>query len=209
MVIERIVVGELEANCYIVYNEVSLQALIIDPGGDASKIKIIIDRKKLKCLFIINTHGHIDHIGANNEFDIPIMVHEADEEFLYNPELNLSMCFGFPYSSRKAEKILEGGEMFDFSGLSFETIHTPGHTPGSICLKFDNHLFTGDTIFFQGIGRTDFPHSSEDKLLKSIKEKIFTLDAEIKIFPGHGPTSTIGAEKNFSSKIWKNGLNSF
>ncbi|MGE4357948.1 MAG: MBL fold metallo-hydrolase [Candidatus Omnitrophota bacterium] len=195
MKIEKIVVGELETNCYIVYDEITRQALVIDPGGEAGKIRIIMDKKNLNCLFIINTHGHIDHIGANNEFNIPIMIHQLDEEFLYNPELNLSAYLGFPFVSRKAEKVFKDGDVIKIADLEFKIIHTPGHTPGSICLKFDNYLFTGDTIFFQGVGRTDFPHSSEEKLFKSIEEKIFTLDSEVKILPGHGPASTVGAEK--------------
>ncbi|MFN7171036.1 MAG: MBL fold metallo-hydrolase [Candidatus Omnitrophota bacterium] len=141
MRIEKIVVGEMEANCYIVYAENNRQALIIDPGDEAEKIKRFIEKRKLNCLFIINTHGHIDHIGANNEFDFPIMIHKDDEGFLYDPALNLSAYLGFPFSSRKAERILDDGENLDLSGLSFRVIHTPGHTPGSICLKFNNFLF--------------------------------------------------------------------
>ncbi|MCM8798596.1 MAG: MBL fold metallo-hydrolase, partial [Candidatus Omnitrophica bacterium] len=151
----------------------------------------------LNCLFILNTHGHIDHIGANNDFVFPIMIHQEDEEFLYNPEYNLSAPLGFPFKSRKAERILKDGEVIRAGGIDFTVIHTPGHTPGSICLKFNDYLFTGDTLFSEGIGRTDFPGSSEKELFKSIKEKIFTLDPEIEIFPGHGPSSTVGKEKEF------------
>lgn len=203
MKIEKIVVGELETNCYIVYDENTHQALIIDPGEESEKIRRFLNKNNLECLFIINTHGHIDHIGANNDFDLPIMIHEFDEEFLYNPYLNLSLYFGHPYSSRKVERLLKDGEILDFFGLTIRVIHTPGHTPGSICLKFDSYLFTGDTLFCQGIGRTDFPRSSEEDLFNSLREKIFKLDSNIIILPGHGPSSNIGKEKNLFLKYGK------
>jgi len=193
MNIAKFVVGDIEANCYVVYDEKN--CFIIDPGAEAERIKRFIKQKNLNCLFIVNTHGHIDHIGANNEFDLPIIIHKDDETLLYDPELNLSAYFGLPFVSRKAERLIEDKEIIDFSGFIFEVIHTPGHTPGSICLKCKDCLFTGDTLFSEGIGRTDFPYSSEENLIKSIKEKIFTLDSDVKIFPGHGPPSSIGKEK--------------
>lgn len=195
MRIEKLIVGEIEANCYLVWEEKSSKALIIDPGAEAAEIKKRIKENNLGCLFIINTHGHIDHIGANNDFDIPIMIHENDEDFLYNSELNLSLFAGLPFTSRKAERLLHDKEEIEIDGMNFSIIHTPGHTPGSICLKLGHILFTGDTLFAQGIGRTDFPYASEEKLMKSIKEELFTLEPDTKIYPGHGPVSTIGAEK--------------
>lgn len=196
MRIEKIIAGEMEANCYLVWEEKSSKALIVDPGAEAAEIKKRIKENNLDCLFIINTHGHIDHIGANNDFDIPIMIHENDEAFLYNSELNLSLFTGLPFTSRKAKRVLRDREEIEIDGMNFSIIHTPGHTPGSICLKFGYILFTGDTLFAQGIGRADFPYASEEKLMKSIKEKLFTLEPDTKIYPGHGPVSTIGAEKD-------------
>jgi len=195
MIIEKIVVGEMEANCYLVADEKSKKGVIIDPGGESIKIKRHIQKYNLNCLFIINTHGHIDHIGANNEFDIPIVIHKDDEGFLYNAELNLSLFVGLPFTSRKAERLLVDKETVVIGEMNFLVIHTPGHTPGSICLKLNTCLFTGDTLFAQGFGRTDFPYSSEEKLISSIKEKLLTLEPDIEIYPGHGPLSTIGIEK--------------
>lgn len=199
MIIEKIMVGEVEANCYLVANDQTREAVIIDPGADAPKIKKYIQKWDLDCLYIINTHGHIDHIGANNEFALPIMIHEEDSAFLDNPGFNLSLFMGKPFTSRKAERLLKDKELIKVEGLDFRVIHTPGHTPGSICLRLNNYLFTGDTLFAQGVGRTDFPYSSAEQLINSIKEKLFTLDPGVEIYPGHGPVSTIGKEKkNFS-----------
>ena len=196
MIIEKIIVGEIEANCYLVADEATKEAVIIDPGAEPAKIKRYIQKHGLNCLFIINTHGHIDHIAANNDFNIPIMIHEKDAPLLYSPELNLSSFVVSPFTSRQAHRLLKDGEKIEIGALNFSVIHTPGHTPGSICLRLDNCLFTGDTLFAQGVGRTDFPYSSEGELIKSIKDKLFTLDENTKIYPGHGPVSTIGAEKD-------------
>lgn len=195
MFIENIIVGEIEANCYLVGDDKTKEAVIIDPGAEPDKIKEYIKRMNLNCLFIINTHGHIDHIGANNDFDIPIFIHEKDEPLLYHPEFNLSSLMNNPFKSRKASHLFKDGEFLHVGNLAFETIHTPGHTPGSVSLKLGNYLFTGDTLFAQGVGRTDFPYSSESELINSIKNKLFVLDHNTEIYPGHGPKSTIGREK--------------
>jgi glyoxylase-like metal-dependent hydrolase (beta-lactamase superfamily II) len=195
MFIENIIVGEIETNCYLVGDDKTREAVIIDPGAEPDRIKKYIKKMNLNCLFIINTHGHIDHIGANNDFDIPIFIHEKDESLLYRPEFNLSSFMNNPFESRKAGHLLKDGEFLHAGTLVFETIHTPGHTPGSVSLKLNNYLFTGDTLFAQGVGRTDFPYSSESELLSSIKDKLFVLDPDTEIYPGHGPKSTIGREK--------------
>jgi glyoxylase-like metal-dependent hydrolase (beta-lactamase superfamily II) len=204
VIIEKIIVGEMETNCYLVADARTKEAVIIDPGGEPEKIKRYIKKHNLNCLYIINTHGHIDHIGANNDFDIPTLVHEKDAPFLCNAQLNLASFVDSAFTSRKAGRLLRDGEEIEIGSLNFKVIHTPGHTPGSVCLRLDDFLFTGDTLFAQGVGRTDFPYSSQADLMKSIKEKLFTLKPETKIFPGHGPASTIGAEReNFM--FFKNG----
>ena len=195
MLIKTIPVGPLESNCYLAGDEDTKEIFIIDPGGDYKKIKSAIDKDRLKPKAVINTHGHGDHIGANNEFGIPVWIHRLDAEFLTDPSRNLSGAFGFFLKTKKASRLLEHGDILNIGKYNLEVIHTPGHTPGSICLKEDEVIFTGDTLFRQGIGRTDFAYGSEEDIMRSIKERLFTLGDGYIIYPGHGPDSTIGFEK--------------
>lgn len=199
MIIETVVVGSLEVNCYILASEAGAQAIIIDPGDEDNKIKKVLDKHKLKPAFIINTHAHFDHIGGDDKFDIPVYVHEDDLSLLKDSRLNLSGIFNFSYEIKNKIVNLKDRQAIELEKIKLEVIHTPGHTPGGICLllhrPLNNILFSGDTLFCQGIGRTDFPGASEDLLVKSIKEKLFKLADETIIYPGHGPSSTIGGEK--------------
>lgn len=185
----------MQANCYIVFDDKSKQCAIIDPGGEFHKINKVIDDLKLKPQMIIVTHGHIDHIGAIDKFNLPVYVHKSDAQFLTDPRKNLSHFFALPLVSKSEIKKVEDKDKIKFDDICFEVIHTPGHTPGGMCLKLGNILFSGDTLFYQGIGRADFEYGSEDELFKSIKEKLFPLSDDVKVCPGHGPASTIGEEK--------------
>ena len=185
----------MEANCYIVGDGSTKEVFIIDPGGDYKKIKKALDREGLNAQAVINTHGHGDHIGANGNFDLPVWIHRLDAGFLQDPSKNLSGSFGFLLKTRPASRLLEDGDILDIGGYNLEVIHTPGHTPGSICLKGDGVVFTGDTLFCKGIGRTDFTYGSEEDIMRSIKERLFTLEDSYVIYPGHGPNSTIGEER--------------
>jgi len=195
VLIKKIVVGLLESNCYLAGDENTKEIFIIDPGGDYKSIKSVIDKYSLKPKAVINTHGHGDHIGANEEFGIPVWIHRLDADFLIDPSKNLSGAFGFFLKIKAASRLLKDKDMLDIGKYNLEVIHTPGHTPGSICLKAAGVIFTGDTLFCQGIGRTDFAYGSEKDIASSIKEKLFTLDDDYVIYPGHGPSSTIGNEK--------------
>lgn len=196
MILDKVVVGEMEVNCYILADEEAKEAIIIDPGDDYAKIKRRLESRNLKPKLIVNTHGHIDHIGANDKFNLPIWIHKADSDYLTDSQKNLSAFLVTPYVSPPADRLLEEGDKIRVGKkIVLEVIHTPGHTPGGICLKADGFVFTGDTLFSGGIGRTDFPGASEKELLKSIREKILTLDDDMVIYPGHGPTSTIKKEK--------------
>ena len=193
--IERIVVGYLETNCYIFADLDTKEAALIDPGSNGGRIKRGIEKHGLHVKCIINTHGHGDHISSNGKFKAPIYIHRLDTDFLGNAELNMSASFGLSIKSPEASRFLEDGDIIEVGNLKLKVIHTPGHTPGSISLLGDGVIFTGDTLFMGGVGRTDFPYGSEQKLSDSIKEKLFVLDDKTVIYPGHGPSSTIGEEK--------------
>ncbi len=195
MHIDVIVVGFNEVNCYIVSDEKTKDAFIIDPGFESQRIKKFIDDKGLEIKYIINTHGHADHIGCNSDFPVPIYIHEADAEFLTDPVKNLSTLFGKNITSPPAERLLKGGDSVFLNDLKIDIIHTPGHTPGGICLKIDSTVFTGDTLFRGSIGRTDFPYGDSRKILEAIKQYLLPMDDSTKLYPGHGPSSVLGWER--------------
>ncbi len=194
--IKRFVVGPIETNSYLVWDASTNDACLIDPGGDAEKIKDFIEDKGLRLDFIINTHGHGDHIAANSDFRAPVYIHEMDKDFLLDPNKNLSGAFLFPFVSPAASRILKDGDTIKLGTLTMEVMHTPGHTPGSISIALDDVVFTGDTLFAGGVGRTDFAYGSEGALIKSIQDKLMPLADDIIIYPGHGPESTIGEERD-------------
>ena len=189
------VVGPFGTNCYLLADERTREACVIDPGASPKPVKDELRKNGLELKFIINTHGHGDHIGANASFDCPVYIHKLDEEFLTDCEKNLSAQFLFPVRSQKAAGLLKDGEKVRLGGLELEVLHAPGHTPGSISIKLDGIVFTGDALFSGSVGRTDFPYSDERLLIRSIKDKLLVLGDETVIYPGHGPSSTIGEEK--------------
>lgn len=195
MLIETLVVGFMEANCYIIGDESTGEVFIVDPGADYGRIKKVVDVNNLKPLAVINTHGHGDHIGADKEWNLPIWIHRLDADFLQDPSKNLSGVFGFLLKTKAATRLLEDRDILKIGRHTLEVIHTPGHTPGSICLKGDGAVFTGDTLFYEGIGRTDLAYGSEEDILRSVKERLFVLDDDYIVYPGHGPSTTIGHEK--------------
>lgn len=185
----------MEVNCYILGCDRTKEAVIIDPGADCDKIKNRLEEMKVSAKYILNTHGHGDHIGVNEKFGLPVLIHQLDAPFLKNSIKNLSAMFGFNVSSPNANRLLEDRDIVKVGNLSLEIIHTPGHTPGSISIKCDNIVFTGDTLFCEGVGRTDLPYASEKDLFNSIREKLLILPDSTRIYPGHGPASTIGHER--------------
>ena len=195
MVIKTLVVGPLATNCYIVTDESAGETCIIDPGADPSRIKKVLGKENLSPKFIINTHGHGDHIAANGAFDIPIYIHRLDGDFLGDPDRNLSRVFMFGITSPKAARLLEDGDVVTVGSIGLEVMHTPGHTPGSISLKGGGVVFTGDALFAGSIGRTDFEYGDEEALITSIKRKLLTLSDDTVVYPGHGGPSTIGEER--------------
>ncbi|MCM8778130.1 MAG: MBL fold metallo-hydrolase [Candidatus Omnitrophica bacterium] len=195
MIIEKIVVGEFQTNCYIVGCEKTGKGFIIDPGDEYKEIKEVIKKVGIEPSFIVNTHGHMDHIKDDEKFNLPVYIHSHDLECLTDPERNLSQLFGLFLTCKVQSFTVEEGDILKAGEISFQIIHTPGHTPGSICLKCGDILFTGDTLFCGGYGRTDLPGGSEETLFKSIRNKLLLLPDETLIYPGHGPSSIIREER--------------
>jgi len=199
MILETICVGPMQVNCYLLAEENNSSAIIIDPGEEETRIRKVLARHKLKPGLIVNTHGHIDHIGCDDKFGVPVYIHKDDAALLQNPELNLSLLVASPLSVKATIRTLEDNENIVLGGLQLKTIHIPGHTPGGIALLLEKPrgkiLFSGDSLFCEGIGRTDFPGASSELLVESIKEKLLVLPEDTLVYPGHGPSSTIGHEK--------------
>ncbi len=198
-------VGSLGTNCYIVYCEQSRKAAVIDPGGDASAIISRITQENLVVEYIINTHGHADHIAANAKVKeatgAMILIHQADADMLTSAHRNLSAFMGGGITGGAAGRILKDGDTIEIGSIRFKVLHTPGHTPGGISLLTDNILFSGDTLFAESIGRTDFPGGSFRQLIQSIKEKLMVLPDDVTVYPGHGPQTTIGWERKMNPFI--------
>ncbi len=195
MKIQLVVCGSFMENCYVAGDE--NEVIVIDPGDDADKIIKAIGSRKVK--YILNTHAHVDHIGAVTElrkkYGSPFGIHKLEKPLLSDPQKNLSAYTTGPMTIADADIYFNDGDEIDFLGGKIKVLHTPGHTPGGCCFLFEKVLFTGDTLFNMSIGRTDFPGGSYENLLKSIKEKLFTLSDDTEIFPGHMDKSTIGHEK--------------
>jgi hydroxyacylglutathione hydrolase len=197
MIIEKIEVGDFATNCYLLACKKSKKTVIIDPGADTEKINSAIQKNSLAPDIIINTHGHIDHIKEDDKFNLPVYIHYKDKHCFKDPGRNLSSLFGIPLTFDITPEVIKGEQTIIVGELTLKFIHTPGHSPGSITIQADNVLFTGDTLFASGRGRTDLPYAEEEKLFDSIKNKLLVFPESTVIYPGHGPVSTIGNEKIF------------
>jgi hydroxyacylglutathione hydrolase len=199
MLVKKLVVGDLQTNCYVLGDEKSKEGVVIDPGGDPEEIEKVIEKEKLNIKYIILTHGHADHIAALTELkkrtNALILIHPADADMLVDPTYNLSSFTGENLICPEADRLLDEGDKVEVGAFELEVLHTPGHSPGGISLLADGMIFTGDALFYQGIGRTDLPGASHSELLHSIKTKILTKPDDTVIYPGHGPDTTVGEEK--------------
>ncbi len=199
VIINRLVVGSLSANCYIVGCKETGQGLIIDPGGDATDIIKAIDELLLEIRTIVLTHGHSDHIAAlyeiQNYTGAKTAIHMEDANFLHGHG-SYSMMFGISYRTpAPPDRLLKDGDLIETGSLNFKIIHTPGHTPGCICLQMGNKVFTGDTLMYRGIGTTLMPGSSRRQLIDSIHRRLMVLPDDTTLYPGHGRQTTIGSER--------------
>jgi hydroxyacylglutathione hydrolase len=196
-------VGPLQVLTYLVACTESGEALLIDPGGPAPTLAARLQQEGWRLKWIVNTHGHADHIAGNDQWagqtGAPIVLHPLDWEFFRRPEMQAeARAEGFPPLSR-ADLLVNDGDRLPLGRWVATVLHTPGHTPGAICLHFPGHLFTGDTLFVGAAGRTDLPGGSLAQLIASLEAKIMPLPDETCIWPGHDygetPTSTLGQEK--------------
>jgi hydroxyacylglutathione hydrolase len=199
VIVKELQVGMIGTNCYVVACPETQEAIVIDPGDEAKRIHNLVTKNGFKITAIVNTHGHWDHVGGNRELKkltgAPIYIHEQDARFLTDGRLHLGSMMGNNENSPAADKLLKEGDIVKVGKHNLKIIHTPGHTPGGISLIGENLVFVGDTLFAGSIGRTDLPGGNYTTLINSIKEKLLSLDDETVVYPGHGPSTSIGRER--------------
>jgi len=199
MILRMLVVGPIQANCYILGCERTREAAVIDPGGDSDKILIALARDKLRCVYIINTHGHFDHSAENRRLKevtgAQLLIHRADASMILHQGASGSSWGMNVENSPPPDRYLKEGDIITFGDISLKVLHTPGHSPGGISLFSDKMVFVGDTLFAGSIGRTDFPGGDYEGLIRNVREKIFPLGDDVVVYPGHGPKTTVGREK--------------
>jgi glyoxylase-like metal-dependent hydrolase (beta-lactamase superfamily II) len=199
LIIKELTVGPIQANCFIVGCEDTLKAAVIDPGDEADRILIALSESNLKAEYIINTHGHFDHVGANNRVKevtgASIVIHSLDAMLLSHVSSSASAWGVTVANSPEPDKKVEHGDTISVGNIVLNVIHTPGHTPGGISLYTEDAVFSGDTLFAGSIGRTDFPGGDHQTLISSIQDRLFMLPDNTKVYPGHMTSTSIGTEK--------------
>lgn len=204
--VESHVVSDFGTNCYFVINAQTKEMLVVDPGDDAAMLIDAIEKAQLKPTAILLTHGHLDHASAAEEmsqkFGVKIYAHEAEKETLGDSRMNLTAAFGLPKTFH-ADVFVKDEEELELIGCKIKVLFTPGHTPGGCCYYFNEQrlLFSGDTLFCESVGRTDFPGGSGSTLVRSIREKLLNLPEDVKVYPGHMSQTSIGTEKMYNPFI--------
>ncbi len=197
--LKRLSVGPLSSNCYILWEDTDKNAIIIDPGDDKEKIIKCIDREELKVKYIILTHAHYDHLNATDDIrkytGAKVAIHRLDAAGLTDKTVSLAAYTGYGEVQGEADILLEDGDKLFTGSIEAKIIHTPGHSVGGICVLVNNILFSGDTLFKQSIGRSDFPGGNLHELILSIRTKLYILPDDTHVYPGHGLSTTIAAEK--------------
>lgn len=198
--VDCIEVGPYQTNCYLIRD--NNQAVIIDPGDDFFRIEKLILKYNIEVKKIILTHGHIDHIGAVSQLkkitNAPVLIHPDDAGMLTDVKVNLSAYHDTEFTADAADEFIKEGDIIEVGEIRLKTLHTHGHTPGGISLLADGLVFTGDALFWGSIGRTDLPGGNFETLIKNIKSKLLTLPDETVVYPGHGPQTTIGNEREIN-----------
>ena len=205
MIVKTLVVGPFASNCFVVGSETTRKGMIIDPGADPQDILKTVSDLDLSIVTIVATHNHIDHVGAlrsvKNATKAEYAVHEADAReampIVFGRMLGLMMGSSLRAPPRP-DRLLEGGDVIEIGDLKFKVLHTPGHSPGGISLLSDGVVFSGDTLFNLGIGRTDLAGGDYAKLMESIITKLMVLPDSTIVYPGHGPETTIGTERKWN-----------
>ncbi len=199
MFLKRLVTGVLDVNTYIIGCPQTHEGAIIDPGGNEEEILDTVHDEGLSVKYIINTHGHLDHSVGNKyikeKTGAPIIIHCEDAIMLIIPQDPLLSIMLHEYSMVPADIQVNEGDIIEVGNIALKVIHTPGHTPGGMCLLTENIIFTGDTLFSGSIGRTDLVGGSYKTLIQSIKEKLMVLDGNLKVLPGHGESTSIKHER--------------
>lgn len=185
MRVERLIVGPVETCCYVLSEPERDDCVVIDPGADAASIRHAVGNRRVVAILL--THGHFDHIGAVGalkDSDTALVIHEADAPMLGDPERNASWLLGQRVTAPEATRLIREGDEFSYAGMKFAVLHTPGHTPGSVCYRAGDCLFSGDTRFRHGFGRTDLPGGSRTELRRSLA-RLEPLLPEVVLYPGH------------------------
>lgn len=201
------VVGPVSTNCYILHNIDTNQGLIVDPGAEASRLENLLLEKKITPAAILLTHGHFDHVGAAEEladrFDIKIYALDIERETIEDPMVNLSFKMGRDNKAYRADEYVRDAAVLDMIGTKIQVISTPGHTAGSACYYVEDLdlLFSGDTLFAESVGRTDFPNGSSSAIVRSVRDKLFALPDKTLVLPGHGPRTSIAYEKEYNPYV--------